>query len=215
MSISAHALWEFEHLPCPPYRKRGLDGTLIIRRSWRTFLIEDGDGVIKQVGRLEAQHWGEANLEPKDFVNLLWLHPTELSSHSILTGPGIYDALKYLARTNKTDVSRLIAHIVDEWVENVEPSNWWSERKDEWGRSIKWADEETKIVPPLITETYKPTKRWEHIDFVATGKTLETCRRIWGTHSYGPGDIVDYVVDDWCRRIGHPVDRGRPTLRLA
>ncbi|MBR3312859.1 MAG: hypothetical protein IKG18_01835 [Atopobiaceae bacterium] len=214
MSISEHALWELNHLPCLPYRKRGLDGSTIIRRGWRVFLINDG-GAIRQVGRLEAQHWAEANLCPRDFVHLLWLHPSELVSYSIITGPGIHRALRFLARTNKTDVSRLVARIVDDWVENVEPDNWWSERKDEWGRSIKWADAEAKIVPPIATDIYKPARRWEHIEFMTTGRTLETCRRMYGTHSYGPGDIVDYVVDEWCRRIGRPVDRGKGMLRLV
>ena len=218
MSITEKDIRDLRKTPCPPCVKVGLNGEKIRRMSWIRYLIDDGSNLLRSVDRYWADQWAEENLSPADYVDLLDLFPKRSATFSVLVGPGVKPALRALAKEGDTTVSALADRLLGEWVERMEPENWWRvRREDSWSLMAVQSDEGVPVSVPHINVAYRPPKRWEQIRWETTPLVVEACRRINTVHTFTAGDVLDYLASEWCRHIGRPVDRGIElgTLRLV
>ena len=148
MSTTQKDVDRLRNTPCPKLSMTGLDGSVIHRKTWLEYILDD-HGCIKKLSRCETEQWGEANLCPMDFVRLIWLELKPFSYPAFITSDAAF-GLERLAHRWHTDPSRVFAKLVDEWVAKMEPDGWWAADYSSGLSLPEEIDYRVALIPPLV-----------------------------------------------------------------
>ena len=209
MSTTQRDVDRLRNTPCPKLSMTGLDGSVIHRKTWLEYVLDD-HGRIKKLNRSEAQQWGEANLCPMDFVRLIWLDLKPFTYPAFVTSDAVF-GLERLAHRWHLDPARVFAKLIDEWVSEMEPDNWWAADYSSGLLLPEENDDGVALIPPNVLKNHA-FKQTQIFDVIVPPKTVETCRRLGTVHSFSAGDVLDYMVRRHCDELGIPLHRGRFTL---
>ena len=199
MSITQRDIDRLHNTPCPKLCLKGLDGSVIHRRSWLEYVVDD-HCCIKKLNRYFAQQWGEANLCPMDFVRLIWLELKPSAYLAVLSSVGAL-GLEKLAYRWHTDTSRVFARLIDEWVMEMEPENWWAADYSSGLLQPKPHDDGVAFIPPQVSMD-RSFGRAQIVDATVPPRTVETGRRLGLVHGFSHSDVLDWMVRRRCDELG-------------
>ena len=194
---------------CPKVSMTGIDGSVMHRVGWKEFILDD-HGYLKKMQHPWAGFWAEANLCPADYAKLIWPSSIPLSVF-VYVGPGAPTGVLRLANHWKTDVSHVIARLVNEWVEEMEPPNWWAADYSKITDMITPHDDGVALIPPALWNEFG-VGNLERIDYFASPVTKATYNRICHVHTFDASDVIDYMIRLRCSELGFPVEVRRFTL---